>query len=583
MLWVVGGGVGAGVCVGTCVGVGVGLCVGCEIGPLVGPLVGPPVGALVGAPDGAVVGALDGGVPPPPPPGFCTGGVEPPPPPPPQAAKASIEAANAHPNRGDKILGSTVSLALCGELYRSNGAAQYGPSAPSPGSFARQNGWAGNCRTLGKRPRSMHEQFASRDPYTRIAAAVLRLLFRERYARRFSIRLWDGTEIPAQETSQFTFVVKHPGALRTAFKPPVDLNAGRAFAAGLLDIEGDVEAAVDEMMHAIERPGGAALLQLMVLLRRLPVATLPPLREAHLRGKRHSLQRDRAAIGFHYDQPVGFYQTFLDRSMVYSCAYFDEGIETIDDAQRAKIDHSLRKLRLLPGERLLDIGCGWGALVVRAAKEFGAYVLGVTLSERQEEEARRRIGAEGLEDRARVERWDYRQLPATTFDKIVSIGMVEHVGRDHLPEYFRTAYRLLKAGGLFLNHGIAHQNGGWRKDGKAGGFIERFIFPDGELVSISDSLQVAERAGFEVRDVENLREHYTKTLRAWVANLERNRDRAVAEASEQSYNAWRLYMAASAQGFRSGRMGLYQSLLAKPPADGRLPIPETRRDLYRSP
>lgn len=427
----------------------------------------------------------------------------------------------------------------------------------------------------------MHEQFASRDPYTRIAAAILRLLFGEAYARRFAIRLWDGTEIPATERREFTLLVNHPGALRTAFKPPVDLNAGRAFAAGLLDIDGDIEAAVDALLHVLERPGGGAMVQLMVLLRRLPAAPLPALREAHLRGKRHSLERDRAAIGFHYDQPVAFYQTFLDSTMVYSCAYFDEGIENIDDAQRAKIDHSLRKLRLRAGERLLDIGCGWGALVVRAAKEFGAYVLGVTLSERQEEEARRRIKAERLEDRARVERWDYRQLPATTFDKIVSIGMVEHVGRDHLSEYFSTAHRLLKAGGLFLNHGIAHQNPAL-KDGKASGFMGRFIFPDGELVSISDALHFAERAGFEVRDVENLREHYAKTLRAWVQNLERNRERAIAQAGEQSYNAWRLYMAGSAQGFRSGRMGLYQSLLAKPLPDGSVVIPETRRDLYTS-
>lgn len=423
------------------------------------------------------------------------------------------------------------------------------------------------------------ETFASRDPNARIVAAILRLIFNEAYARRFSIRLWDGTLIPARETEAFTLCVNHPGALRTAFKPPVDLNAGRAFAAGLLDVEGDAEAAVDELLHVLERPAGAALMQLTLLLRRLPAAPLPELREAHLHGKRHSLQRDRAAIGFHYDQPVAFYQSFLDPGLVYSCAYFDEGVTTLEEAQLAKIDHSLRKLRLRPGERLLDIGCGWGALIMRAAKEFGAYVLGVTLSERQEEEARRRIRAEGLGDRVRVERWDYRELPTTTFDKIVSIGMVEHVGREKLPEYFSTAFRLLKPGGLFLNHGIAHQNPS-AKDGKAAGFMGRFIFPDGELESIGDALQFAQHAGFEVRDVENLREHYVRTLRAWVANLERNRDRAIAVAGEQSYRAWRLYMAGSAQGFRSGRIGLFQSLLAKPEKDGGVPLPPTRRDLY---
>ena len=423
------------------------------------------------------------------------------------------------------------------------------------------------------------EHFASQDPNARFAAAILRLIFGENYARRYAIRLWDGTTVPASESADFTLLVNHPGALRTGFKPPIDLNAGRAFAAGLLDVEGDVEAAVDELMHAIDRPSGAALLQLTLLLRRLPVAPLPELREAHLRGKRHSLQRDRAAIGFHYDQPVAFYRTFLDRNLVYSCAYFEHDETSLDDAQIAKLEYSLRKLRLKPGERLLDIGCGWGALLVYAARKFGAYVLGVTLSERQEEEARRRIRAAGLEDRARVERWDYRELPDTMFDKIVSIGMVEHVGRARLPEYFAAAHRLLKPGGLFLNHGIAHQNRDLN-DGKGQAFIDHFIFPDGELVNISDALTIAERAGFEVRDVENLREHYTRTLRAWVTNLENHRDAAIAAAGEQQYRAWRLYMAGSAQGFRTGRMGLFQSLLAKPEKDGSVPLPSTRADLY---
>jgi cyclopropane-fatty-acyl-phospholipid synthase len=424
-----------------------------------------------------------------------------------------------------------------------------------------------------------NERFASRDPNTRIAAAILRIVFGERYAQRFTIRLWDGTVIPSVASSAFTLCVNHPGALRAAFKPPIDLNAGRAFAAGLLDVDGDVEAAVEELLEAMGRPTPAALVQLSLLLRRLPAAPMPDLREARLRGKRHSLKRDRAAIGFHYDQPVEFYRTFLDRNLVYSCAYWDDGVETLDDAQIVKIEYSLRKLRLRPGERLLDIGCGWGALVVHAAKFFGAYVLGVTLSERQIEEAQSRIDAAGMSDRARVERWDYRQLPDTTFDKIVSIGMVEHVGRDRLAEYFSTTHRLLKAGGLFLNHGIANENPAI-KNGKASGFIDRFIFPDGELVSISDALQFAERAGFEVRDVENLREHYTRTLRAWVQNIERNRDVAIAAAGEQSYRAWRLYMAGSAQGFRTRRMGLFQSLLAKPEKDGSVPLPPTRRDLY---
>ena len=192
---------------------------------------------------------------------------------------------------------------------------------------------------------TIEERFASEDPNARIAAAVLRSMFGPAYARNFSVRLWEGTLIPAQEERRFTLCVNHPGALRTAFKPPVDLNAGRAFAAGLLDIEGDTEAAIDAMMTVMERPAIGTVARLALLLRRLPAAPLPQLREAHLNGKRHSLARDRAAIGFHYDQPVAFYRTFLDRELVSSCAYFDQGVQNIDQAQQAKIDYSLRKLR----------------------------------------------------------------------------------------------------------------------------------------------------------------------------------------------------------------------------------------------
>ena len=405
------------------------------------------------------------------------------------------------------------------------------------------------------------------------------MIFGDAYTRNFSVALWDGTVIPASGEARFTLRVNAPGALRSAFTPPVDLNAGRAFAAGLLEVDGDIEAAVDEMWHVMQHSSPAKLVRTALLLRRLPRAPFPPLREAHLHGRRHSLARDRAAIGFHYNQPVEFYRAFLDRNLVYSCAYFADGVTDLDEAQSAKIEYTLRKLRLAPGERLLDIGCGWGALVIQAARAHGARVLGVTLSERQAAEAARRIAEAGIGDRASVELLDYRSLPAAQFDKIVSIGMFEHVGRNRLPEYFATAYRLLKPGGLFLNHGIAVQEPELR-NGKAAGFIGRFIFPDGELVHVSDALRFAEEAGFEVRDVENLREHYARTLRAWVRNLERHSAQAIAAAGEQSYRAWRLYMAGSAQGFRSGRIGVYQALLAKPRGDGSVDLPATRSDLY---
>jgi cyclopropane-fatty-acyl-phospholipid synthase len=406
----------------------------------------------------------------------------------------------------------------------------------------------------------------------------MRIVFGDEFARRFAVQLWDGTRIPASEHADFTLVINSPGALRAAFAPPVDLNAGRAFAAGLLDCDGDVESAVDVLLNATRRIRLSTLPRLFGLLRRLPKESLPTLRQARLHGKRHSKARDREAIGFHYDQPVAFYQTFLDRAMVYSCAYFDDGITSLDDAQTAKLDLILRKLRLQPGERFLDIGCGWGALVIAAARR-GARALGVTLSVEQYAEAQRRIEAEGLTDLARVVLLDYRELGELRFDKIASIGMFEHVGREKLPEYFKTVYGLLEPGGLFLNHGISDESMDPRQ-GRIGGFVGHFVFPDGDLVHVSDALAVAERNGFEVRDVENLREHYMRTLRFWVKNIEEHRQAAIAASGEQSYRIWRLYMAGSAQGFRTGRLGIFQSLLAKPHLDGGVDLPSTRRDLY---
>jgi cyclopropane-fatty-acyl-phospholipid synthase len=420
---------------------------------------------------------------------------------------------------------------------------------------------------------------AIRSSPSSVELAALRLLFGDTYARDFSIELWDGSRIAATHEERFALRFVVPGALRTAFSPPVELSAGRAFAAGLVDVDGDLELAIERLAEAVAALNPLRAQRLVRLLRRMPRAALPLLREARLHGRLHSRARDRAAIGFHYDQPVDFYRTFLDRELVYSCAYYDEGVESVDEAQLAKLDYTLRKVRLRPGERLLDIGCGWGALVIRAAQRFGAIALGITLSRKQYEEAKQRVELASLGDRARIELRDYRELRGERFDKIVSIGMFEHVGRARLPAYFRAAYDALRPGGLFLNHGIADESK-THKGGRSSGFMGRFIFPDGELVAVADALRIAERSGFEVRDIENLREHYARTLRAWIANLERNRAAAVAAAGEQSYRAWRLYLAGSAQGFRVGRMGVFQSLLARPRGDGHVELPPTRRDLY---
>jgi cyclopropane-fatty-acyl-phospholipid synthase len=419
------------------------------------------------------------------------------------------------------------------------------------------------------------------DRYADASIAALRALFGDRFLRGFGVALWDGTRLPAEGNERFVLRVNAPNALRVALSPPIDLGAGRAFAAGLIEVDGDAEYAIDTLYRASTSGSPSPIDKLKVTqnVRRLPKTALPPLREAELKGRLHSRERDRAAIGFHYDQPVEFYRSFLDRDLVYSCAYYDDGVETLDAAQSAKLDYVLQKVRLREGERLLDIGCGWGALVVRAAQRFGAKVLGVTLSRPQYEEAQKRIAAALLGDRAQVQLRDYRELAGERFDKVVSVGMFEHVGRSRLPEYFCAAFDVLRPGGLFLNHGIALE-GARHAPGKATGFIERFVFPDGELVPISEALRIAEDSGFEVRDVENLREHYARTLRAWVANLERNRETAIAAGGIQSYRTWRLYMAGSAQGFASARMGIFQALLARPGAAGEVDLPATRRDLY---
>jgi cyclopropane-fatty-acyl-phospholipid synthase len=409
--------------------------------------------------------------------------------------------------------------------------------------------------------------------------AILRTLFGQRYARNFAVELWDGTRVEATESPQFTLRLNEPFALRAAFAPPLDLGPGRAFVEKWIDIDGDIEAAIQIMEGAIAVFPRLALPKMIAQLLLLPKAPAAADEGVQLQGKRHSKKRDAAAIGFHYDQPIAFYRSFLDSRMVYSCGYWDDGIQTLDEAQIAKIDHTLRKVRLRPGERLLDIGCGWGALVVRAAQQFGAHALGVTLSRRQHEEAQRRIAEAGVGDKVRVELRDYRDLRGETFDKIVSVGMVEHVGRERLATYFRTAYDALRDGGLFLNHGITQQT----RDGKGyrvSGFMDRYVFPDGDLVSVDATLRGAEAVGFEVRDVENLREHYARTLRAWYANLEARRDEIIAATDERTYRIWKIYMAGSASNFWRGQMGLIQTLLAKTEGGGPAKVPASRRDLY---
>jgi cyclopropane-fatty-acyl-phospholipid synthase len=309
---------------------------------------------------------------------------------------------------------------------------------------------------------------------------------------------------------------------------------------------------------------------------------------AELKGAEHSKERDQEAIAYHYNLGSDFYRLFLDRRMVYSCGYFPTGQQDLDAAQEAKLEHTCRKLRLQPGERLLDIGCGWGGLIMYAAERFGVQALGITLSQPQAELANRRIAEAGLSDRCKALVLDYRDLASQgPFDKIVSVGMVEHVGRKKLPEYFQSAWKGLRPGGLFLNHGITaagkDKGSGSLLDRhlfQRGAFIRKYVFPDGELIPEGDMLGVAERTGFEVRDVESLREHYALTLRHWVRRLEAHREEALRLVDERTYRVWRLYMAGCSHAFTTARLSLHQALLSKPDAHGRSELPWNRGDLY---
>jgi cyclopropane-fatty-acyl-phospholipid synthase len=411
--------------------------------------------------------------------------------------------------------------------------------------------------------------------------------------RHFGIRLWDGTELPVEGDSAFHLVLGHAGALRRMFTPPVELSMGEAFIRDDFDIEGDIFSAFALMDGLASRSFSAGeILKMGLDLLALPVSG--PARPQgrgplQLRGAVHSLERDRAAVQYHYDVGNDFYSLWLDKNLQYSCGYFPTGREDLDTAQELKLEHICRKLRLQPGERLLDIGCGWGGLARYAAQKYGVNVLGVTLSKNQKAYADEAIARSGLQGRVAVELKDYRILGDESFDKIVSVGMFEHVGRSHLPEYFAHTYRLLKPGGLFLNHGIS-QRAGLEKARQGfiqkrvlglGIFQQRYIFPDGELIPVSEVNLMAENAGFEVRDLENLREHYALTLRQWVNRLAARRTEAVKASDEVTYRTWRLYMSSSAYGFESGSLNVNQTLLAKLTFDGKSSVPSTRADLYR--
>jgi cyclopropane-fatty-acyl-phospholipid synthase len=410
--------------------------------------------------------------------------------------------------------------------------------------------------------------------------AFLERLFAHYPPPDFQIRFWEGTTWGTENRPQFTLVLKHPGALRRMFRHTDELSMGEAYVYDDFDIEGDIEAAMSlsDALVQSDYPF-AERVHLASQLRKLPSGThRRAQRSSHLSGSVHSERRDRQAIAYHYNLPADLYRLFLDSQLVYSCAYFKNLDDDLDTAQVQKLDYLCHKLRLGPGDRLLDIGCGWGALILHAAKYYGACAQGITLSEPQAIVARERIVAAELADKCRVDVRDYRELDgSSTYNKIVSVGMIEHVGEKQLPEYFAQGWKLLEAGGVFLNHGIAY-SATYRRKGES--FVDRYVFPDGEILPIHLVLRVAEATGFEVRDVESLREHYVHTLHHWVKRLEASAVSARQITSDVVYRIWRLYMAGSAHAFRSGRLNLYQTLLAKTKR-GQSGLPLTRADWYQ--
>ncbi|WP_237288538.1 SAM-dependent methyltransferase [Variovorax sp. PAMC 28711] len=368
-------------------------------------------------------------------------------------------------------------------------------------------------------------------PTVREASRLLARLF-EGFAGGGAIRLWDGTLVPLGNTRNatpaYTLVFRNPQVIGAMVLGRDRLRLPEAFFRGDIDIEGDFfkALALKDHLQAIRLSWPERLRVLAPAMRlawagrtagpRSAVGT--PLHADRVTA--HSKSENRVAVQFHYDLSNAFYALWLGRAMVYSCAYFASPEQGLDEAQTAKLDHICRKLRLKPQDRLLDIGCGWGALLLHAAKHYGVEAHGVTLSRKQLAVAQQRIAAAGLAHRVTVDLRDYRDLEgAAPYDKIASVGMFEHVGLRNLPGYFNTVHRLLKPGGVFLNHGITHDVEGWKKT-LSTEFINRYIFPDGQLDTVSNVQRVMEASGFEIADVESLRSHYALTLRHWVRRLE---------------------------------------------------------------
>jgi cyclopropane-fatty-acyl-phospholipid synthase len=377
--------------------------------------------------------------------------------------------------------------------------------------------------------------------------------------RPFTIEFWDGTRLAATNGGGPTFYVRSPRAAAHVLRAPGQLGLGRAYVSGEIEVD-DIDAVI-EVLDGWQPPSLDQRDRARLLLGAVRAAglTLPPPRPAaELRpsGHRHSKERDARAVRHHYDVSNEFFSLFLDESTTYSCAVFSRGATTLEEAQEEKLEMVARKLELKEGDRVLDVGCGWGSFPLLAATRHGASVVGITLSPPQAEEARRRAEAAGVSDRVDIRVMDYRDLTGERFDAIASIGMVEHVGAENIDLYAKTLAGLLSPGGRLLNHGIARLR---HTDAEAGPFSERYVFPDAVPLHLSRVLLALERAGFVTHHVEGFADDYAETLRHWTRRLEENLDRALRLAGPERLRVWRLYLRMARNGFESGFLSIYQA------------------------
>ena len=399
----------------------------------------------------------------------------------------------------------------------------------------------------------------------RLVAGVAELLGGLVSGTSVAVTAYDGTRV-GSASPEATVAVRSADALRRMLTAPGQLGFARAYVAGDIDVVGDIYAVL-QLQHRLKSEGLTAS-RLVTLLRLLREAggvgrpLPPPPEEARMSGRLHSRRRDAQAVSHHYDVSNDFYSLLLGPSMTYSCAAWSSPSVGLHTAQDAKYELVSHKLGLRPGMRLLDVGCGWGGMVIHAARHHGVHATGVTLSSEQADFARRRVREEGLEDQVTVRLQDYRDISDGPYDAISSIGMFEHVGENRLAEYFSRMYALLAPEGRLLNHGITRPAGSKPLGRK--GFIPRYVFPDGELHELGTVVTQVQHAGFEVRHCESLREHYALTLRAWVENVERHYDQAVALVGEGRARVWRLYLAGSALGFEAGEIEVHQVLAVRP-------------------